>query len=75
MKVRLSIALLMLLSWNPFSLEYKLTNDGERLLDSVYSSYIVRSKIPELAIGIILHDTVIIERIRCKESKNNRPGY
>jgi len=77
MKARLAIALLTLLSWNLFSQEYKLTKNGESLLDSVYSSYIVRYKIPGLAIGIMLRDRVIyskgfgVKNLRTRELVSN----
>jgi CubicO group peptidase (beta-lactamase class C family) len=59
MKTCLAITFLTVLHWNLFSQEYQLTSKGKKILDSVYSEYIVSDKIPGLAVGIMLRDTVV----------------
>jgi CubicO group peptidase (beta-lactamase class C family) len=62
MTVRLSIAFLTLLSWDLFGQEFQLKDKGSSILDSVYTSYIVRDKIPGLAVGVMLRDTVVYSK-------------
>ena len=62
MRVWLTFSVITFSSHCIYSQNYNLTKVGSEILDSVYNSYVSKLQVPGLAVGILLHDSVLYSK-------------